>query len=440
MLPTPLLVVALTPLVVAYLVAAFRDPLRWVLPPYAVSLPFSSLLSVGPEPFGSASSVLGMLLGAALLMQLVTTRSGNPRLSVVVPIWLAFLGLAGLTFLWSINRTATEDGVLVLSSLVILFVALALSRFDRTALRRFEVSVVVGGLLVVCYGLYQLLFAGGLPETVGGTARFGDDLLDANNQAAALLLPLAIAAARSLNGGRSSRLLHGAAAIMLLLGILLTGSRGGLIASMVVMVAVLALSAGGRALKIAVAAAAVLLLMTVLVIRPFGLGDRLFERGDTSSGRTDIWTVGLQSCDTYCLFGAGWGAFPSVYKEQLAKVPEAEAGGGRPAYEAHNIYLLALVELGVLGLVLMVLGLGAGLRAALRLPVGLRGPPAAALMGHLVSSFFLSNLEYKFFWAMLAYIVIAESVAALEQNGSRSTTAHPRLSATPERDLAARPA
>lgn len=439
-MPTPLLVVALTPIVVAYLVAAFRDPLRWVLPPYAASLPFSSLLSVGPEPFGSASSVLGMLLGAALLLQLITTRRGSPRLSVVVPIWLAFLALTGLSFLWTISGTPTIDGVIVLASLVILFVALALSRFDRTTLRRFENAVMVGGLLVVGYGMYQLLFAGGLPTTVGGTARFGDDLLDANNQAAALLLPLAIAAGRSLSGARSSRLLHGGAAILLLLGILLTGSRGGLIASMVVLTAVLALSAGARALKAAFAVVAVLLLVTLLVIRPFGVGDRLFAKGDTSSGRTDIWTVGLQSCDKYCLVGAGWGTFPLVYKEQLAKVPEAQAGGGRPAYEAHNIYLLALVEVGVLGLVLMLLGFGAGLRTALRLPVGLRGPPAAALMGHLVSSFFLSNLEYKFFWAMLAYIVISESVAVMERSGSHSALAHPRLSAAPERDLAARPA
>ncbi|MDT0277382.1 O-antigen ligase family protein [Blastococcus goldschmidtiae] len=439
-MPTPLLVVALTPLVVAYLIAAFRDPLRWVLPPYAASLPFSSLLSVGPEPFGSASSVLGMLLGAALLMQLVTTQRGNPRLSVVVPIWLTFLALTALSFLWTIGRTVTIDGVIVLASLVILFVALALSRFDRIALRRFENAVMAGGLLVVGYGLYQVLFAGGLPTTIGGTARFGDDLLDANNQAAALLLPLVIAAGRSLSGARSSRLLHGAATVLLLLGILLTGSRGGLIASMVAMAAVLALSAGRGALKVAVAAIAALLLVTLLVIRPFGVGDRLFERGESSSGRTDIWTVGLHSCDEYCLFGAGWGTFPLVYKEQLAKVPEAQAGGGRPAYEAHNIYLLALVEVGVLGLALMVLGLGAGLRTALRLPVGLRGPPAAALMGHLVSSFFLSNLEYKFFWAMLAYIVIAESVAVMERSGSRSAAGHPQLSATPVRELAARPA
>jgi O-antigen ligase len=435
---TPILAVSLIPLLVAYVIAVLRDPLRWALPPYAMSLPFSSLFSIGPGPFGSASSLLGMLLGAALLLQMVTTRRSSPRLSMTVPIWLAFLALTGLTYLWSINRTATEDGVLVLASLVILFVALALSRFDRTALRRFEVAVIAGGVLVVCYGLYQLLFAGGLPSTIGGTPRFGDDLLDANNQAAALLLPLAIAASYALNGARASRLVHAAATGLLALGILLTGSRGGLIASIVVIAAVLALAAGRRTLKIAVATTAVVLLAVVLVVRPFGVGDRLFDRGNTSSGRTDIWIVALHACEEYCLFGAGWGAFPLVYQERLSEVPEAEAEGGRPAYETHNIFLNALVEAGVLGLILMVLGLGVGLRTALRLPTGLRGPPAAALLGHLVSSFFLSNLEYKFFWAMLAYIVISESVAAAERVDADSSAGHPRLWATPRRELTVR--
>jgi hypothetical protein len=57
----------------------------------------------------------------------------------------------------------------------------------------------------------------------------------------------------------------------------------------------------------------------------------------------------------------------------------------------------------------------------------MRGPPVAALLGTLVSSIFLSNLEFKFFWAVLAYVTISETVAAAaraanpleEPNGAR---------------------
>ncbi len=429
MTPTLVLVAASLPLLVAYLVAVLRDPLRYALPPYAVSLPFSSLLSVGPGPFGSASSLLGLLLGGALLLQLATTRRSSARLSLVVPIWLTFLGLCSASFFWSIAPTVTVDGVLVLASLVVLFVALALTEFDRVALRRFETSVILGGLLVVGYGLFQLVFAGGLPS-LGGAERFGKDLLDANNQAASLLLPLAVAAARVLTGSRAARMVHAVATVLLILGILMTGSRGGLLASVVLLAAVVVLSAARRALKASLAVAAVLFLAVVLVVQPGGIGARQLEQSD-SSGRSDIWTVGFHACREYCMTGAGWGTFPTVYKEELASVPEAKVQPGRVEYQPHNIFLLAVVEAGILGLVLVVLGFGTGLVTAVRLPRALRGPPAAALLGNLVSSFFLSNLEYKFFWAMLAYIVMSESVAAAERARDRPPVTPPWLSAVP---------
>jgi O-antigen ligase len=423
---TLLFAVALAPVLVAYLIAAVRDPLRYVLPPYAVSLPFSSLLSVGPGPFGSASSLLGLLLGATLLVQLATTRRSSARLSLAVPVWLAFLALCALSFFWSIAPTVTVNGVLVLSSLVVLFAALALTEFDRVTLRRFENAVVLGGVLVVCYGVAQLLFLGGLPSE-GGAARFGKDLLDPNNQAASLLLPLAITAWRALTDSRSIRWVHAGAMLLLALGITMTGSRGGFLAAAVVLGTVLMLSTARRAVKTGVTVAAILFVTVILVVQPAGVGARQLER-DTSSGRTDIWTVALDSCSEYCITGAGWGGFPTVYKEQLASVPDAKVRLGGVAYQPHNILLLAVVEAGVLGLALLVLGLGIGLLSALRLPSVLRGPPAAALLGNLVSSMFLSNLEYKFFWAMLAYVVMSESVAAAERRRAPAPASAPQLS------------
>ena len=66
----------------------------------------------------------------------------------------------------------------------------------------------------------------------------------------------------------------------------------------------------------------------------------------------------------------------------------------------------------MLGLLLVVLGIGSALVSARRLPPAMRGPPAAAMMGTLVSSSFLSNLEFKFFWALLTYVAISVTLAA----------------------------
>lgn len=416
MTPT-LLMMALVPLVVAFVIACIRDPLRFALPTYAVMIPFSSLLAVGPGPFGSLSSLLGLLLGISLVVQLTLVRRGSPHLPAAVPVWLAYLALSGFSLFWSIAPRATITDFMVLASQVLLFAALAVTRFDQVSLRRFGTALVVGGVLVVLYGLAQLTFLGGLPAPDGRAARFGNDLLGANNQAAALLLPLAIAAGRALSGRTRSRAVHGAAVLLLLFGVLMTGSRGGLLATVVVLGVGLLLAQARRATKVTLVAAAAVLLAVVLVVAPGGVGQRQLKEGANSSGRTDIWAVGLYACQLYCLTGAGGGAFPTVYHEELESVPDARVQERGSSFEPHNIFLLAIIEVGVLGLLLIVVGLGSALVGALRLPAGMRGPPAAALIGTVVSSFFLSNLEFKFFWAVLAYVAISETVAADERVG-----------------------
>jgi O-antigen ligase len=418
-----LFAVVSAPLVVAYVIACFRDPLRWALPPYAVMIPFSSLIAIGSGPFGSLSSLLGLLLGVSLVVQLVTTRRGAAVIPVAIPVWLAYLALSGFTLFWSIAPGVTIDDFKVLASQVLLFVALVLTRFDKNTLRRFGTSVLAGGVLVVCYFLAQATVLGGLPGRAAGISRYGDDLLGANNQAASLLLPLAIAAHRAMSGSRNSRWLYGGASLLLLLGVIMTGSRGGLLASLAVLGIVLFLGPLGRTIKIAVSAVVVLMLGVVLIVQPAGLGARQVDRAErtttstVSSGRTDIWAVGLHGCKVYCLTGAGGGAFGQVYLEELASVPEARVQERGSTFEPHNIFLLAVVEVGVGGLLLLVLGLVTALVSAVRLPRSLRAPPIAALLGTVLSSFFLSNLEFKFFWAVLAYVAISETVAAASGTG-----------------------
>jgi O-antigen ligase len=411
---TVLAAVAAGPLLVAYVIACVRDPLRYALPPYLVSLPFSSLVAVAPGPFGSVSSLLGLLLGATLLIQLITTRRSVPRLPLVVPVWLGFLAWCGLTAYWSIAPVETMNRFGLLSSLVLLFVALVLMRFDRVAIRRFENAVLLGSVLVVLYGLVQLVFLGGFPTPDGGAPRFGGDLLGPNNQAAALLLPMAIAGGRSLKGPVGSRLLHAALVLLFLFGVFMTGSRGGLLATVVTLMVVLLLGTTRRAAALSLGAVAAVLMAVVLIVNPGGVGQRQLADGADASGRAEIWATGLHACSVHCLGGAGWGSFPTVYAQQRAEVPEARVLDRGTAFEAHNVYLLVAVETGVVGFVLVTLGLGLALTSGLRLPASLRGPPMAAVIGTLVSSFFLSDLEYKFFWAVLSYVAVLATAMAVD--------------------------
>lgn len=429
---TWLVVLAAAPFVVTLLVVCLREPLRVALPIFAALIPFGGAVSIGPSRFGSVSSLIGLVLAAGLVLQLITTRRSAPSLSPSVPAWLFFLGAAGATTLWSIDRGSTLSGLIVLGGLVLVYVMVALSHVDRTILRRTENGLLVGGVAVVCYGLYQLIVLGGFPDDVPGggvepDGRFGNDLLGPGVQAVALLLPLVVALSRAFSeSGRGLRVLNAVVAALLFWGVLMTGSRTGTLAVAVVLTTLVWSSPRrarkGLAVCLAVGVAAGAL---VWVYQPAGVASRSFDSATSSSGRTDIWQVGLAACSDYCAFGSGWGTYPQVYAETQASVPGARVlVGDQGSYQPHNLWLLAIVELGLPGLLLLAWALGTSLMEAIRLPRDLRGPPLSALVGLVFAVFFLSSMEFKFFWMVLIMVALARNLDEAEERdaGERSTT------------------
>jgi O-antigen ligase len=421
------LVVVVAPLVLLLIILGFRSPTTVLLPAYAATVPFGSLLSTGLSgPYGSLSSVLGFLLLISLASRLLLGRLESESLPSTVPIWLIFLALTGASGIWSISPRLTQAGFINLASLVALYVLLAVAPAERQALRRTEMALVLGGVVATCYGLAQLLFLGGLPTSEDAGPRFGRDLLGANNTAAALLLPLAIAVVRSALTRRAHvRLGYVVAAGLLLTGIILTGSRGGLVAVGATFLVALMLTPGRRHVIGVYILVALLGLAAVLVFKPAGLGER--QERTSSSGRTEIWAVGLYACKTYCIGGAGWGTFGRVYELEQPKVPEARVLVRGTTYEAHNIWILIGVEVGVLGLVLAAIGLSVTARDLNALPHRLRAPPLVALAGTVAAGFFLSNFEYKFFWMTLMYGLLCRNVSMARRRAEEPAPERPAI-------------
>lgn len=419
---TWLAAVAVAPIALALVVMGLRNPMGVALPLFVALVPFGKALSIGTSSFGSLSSLAGMLLAAGLALQLVTPHRAAPRLSPSVPVWLLFLGTAAVTYLWTIDRTTTVDGLIVLGSLVLVFVLAAMSAVDRTAMRRTENGVLAGGVAAVLYGLYQLIVLGGFPDDTPGAGvvddgRFGNDMLGPGVTALALLPPLVIALNRAFAGGpASSRWLNGVIAAMMLWGILMTGSRTGTLAVALALVA-LAWAGPRRARRPLIVTFVVALLLAVLVwvFQPAGVASRSFESPTSSSGRTDIWQVGLASCPEHCVKGSGWGTFPEVYAQYQASVPGARVLVGKGgSYQPHNLWLLAVVELGIAGLVLLAWGLGMSLIEAARLPRDRRGPLVSLMVGLLVAVFFLSSMEFKVFWLILILVAMNRTLVLSE--------------------------
>jgi O-antigen ligase len=82
---------------------------------------------------------------------------------------------------------------------------------------------------------------------------------------------------------------------------------------------------------------------------------------------------------------------------------------GAGTYQAHDVWILIAIELGLPGLLLFAAGMFFTTLDALHLSPRLRGPPLAGFIATLFAAFFLSNVEYKFFWMALIYVALARN-------------------------------
>lgn len=407
-----LLLVALALLAGSALVA-LRAPFL-ALAVYAAVVPFGSSVPLpAPPPVDDVSSVLGALVMVGLALRLATSMTLPLPFRTTTALWTLLLGSAALTTLWSRDAAATLLGVVVLLSLVALYALVAATPVSASDVRAFEIGLVVGGALVGAYAAYlgatgalafavdqRFVAAPGGSET-GPTA-------DPNITAASLLLPFFVALALAFRPGplalRSAAL---ASAALMVVGVFLTGSRGGLLALIAGLAVLIALSArpARTAAVLLVPALGVALAVSVA---PSEVTERV-SSDSRSSGRSDIWRIGVLSCPQYCLQGSGWSTFPLVHEDRWLHDPAAR--GVQQRFEAHNIWLSTLVEGGVLALVLLTAGLVATGRGLTRVPRSLRGPPLAALTALLVSNVFLSTVSFKYFWLVLIYAVLIQNLA-----------------------------
>lgn len=412
------LLLATVPLVALATIIGLRSPVGALVAAYAAIVPLGSAVDLPlpiPPPFDTLSSILGALASAAMAAQLVLLRRGTARLPSAVPVWLVFVGFAGTTFAWSVNDAATVKELFLLVSVVAVFVLASLLPITAAEVHRIGTAIVGGATAASLLGI-GLFVIGRAPVGNSGAPRFlitGDD---PNHTAAGLLLPLALAMWRALDR-RPPRLVRGgwaAAAAAMGVGIVLTGSRGGLVAALVA-VGAIAVQAGSLRRAAVVLAVPPVVALLAVTVAPAALQERLL-RSD-STGRTEIWRLGLAACSEYCVVGSGWGTFPDVYQTQFRTDPDA--GGYRTqGFRAHNIWLQALIELGVGGLLALVGAFAAMARDLIRLPPEERGPPIAALLALAVASSLVSNLTFKYFWLVLMYATFAV-------NGSRVGTMPP---------------
>ena len=266
-------------------------------------------------------------------------------------------------------------------------------------------AFVIGAVMSAVIGLLE---SGGA-RLAGG---IGDPDGEAALLAAALMLDVGLIA--TVPRGSAAKSLAVLGALIMGLGLLDTGSRGGFVALAAVLVAGVLLGGRwrGRAAGLMLIAAIVTPLY-LFVLAPSAAVQHLSS--NSSSGRTDLWKVGLKMWEANPIAGVGSGNFAVAsihYVQQAGDITRADLIVDVP-HATHNTYLEIIDELGVPGflmfLVIVIGSISAALRAAriyerrgdTQFELMSRGV-ALGVIALLTADFFITNEYEHLLWLLLA--------------------------------------
>ncbi len=388
-------------------------------------VPFDQLSGLLPGGALALTRLLGGTVAAVWLAALVLQRR-RPLWDRRVTSLALLLGWAALILPWTVRPKISAAGIATLAQLFLLY------WLTRDLLRRPEqLGRLLDTGLIAAVGLAIVVFWQLEVGRERATVSLDGIEFNANYLATALVVPLVIAVARSCGRGRP--LWRLAAASPLAVAVVLTGSRGGLMAALagiaVILVARPRLTPLILAGVLAAGSAAV-------VMAPAPVVENLTERlrssfADRGSGRLDIWIVAGRMAAGNPVTGVGLAGFRPAFREYFLEAPVDPrwAADVRNRYgdrAAHNTPLLVLAELGVVGFALFLSAVVRHLRPAWRAckRPSVKGRhlegdiPLAVLAGFsalLVGSLSIDALELKATWLLLGMVG-----AAAGQNAARS--------------------
>jgi O-antigen ligase len=317
-------------------------------------------------PASGLAKIVGAVLAVSVLAKIATGErrtdffwSEHPALTWFIG---AFLAWATLSAVWAEDPGETVFALyrylLNAALFVIVFEAVRTAQQARWVFAAFALGAAASAL----YGVAIQPDASGAatsPTAATDLNRLAGTIGDPNQLAAVLVagLILGIAAAIVAKHRPLARLVLIAAASVCLIGVLLTVSRGGLIALGAALVAAVVFA---RKRRVLVASLVGLLVVAAtayfLYFAPPAARERI-EAADGGSGRTDIWKVGGRMVEANLVAGVGAGNFATSSIHYLLVEPGSIENDTYIVDEpkvAHNIYLEVLAELGVVGLALFI--------------------------------------------------------------------------------------
>jgi O-antigen ligase len=364
----------------------------------------------------SLTKAAGALLAATWVTTMATRGesrrsfvSAQPALVVVLVIFLAWSGLSAI---WSEDPAAAFRSTVrfALNAMLVPIVFWAVR--DRRHVLWIVAVFIVGAQLSVLWGMSHHQVTVGRPGQVG---RLSGATVEANALATLLIVCMVFAGALVLALRRAplARALAAAAALAAMAAFFATFSRAGIVALAAVILA--GIVYGGRWRSGFVALALVVAVVGFVYVNEATSGAAGRLSSENSSGRVDIWNVGLRMVKANPVGGVGSGNFTTAEPHYLlapGSIERPELIIDTPLV-AHNIYLHVLAEMGFVGLSLflavLALSVGSAIRAVSmfrrrreHLLEVLGRALVIALAGVLAADFFASEQYSKQLWLLLA--------------------------------------
>lgn len=386
------------------------SPMTFPFSVYLFLAPFDSMLvlmqSSGSGGGQTLTLLFGAFSGAALLFYMLRTkRFLDPPRELIV--WVIYYLWAISSAFWAADVTSTFKLLPTVLSLFVLYAVVSMMRVEARTLRIASVAIVAGGAAASAFMLYMWSH---------GMARVDDRLwlktdtmnVNPDHFAASLLVPISLSIVALLHT-RSlwTRLAaFGSLAIMLPV-MLLSGARGPQVG--VAALVVYLFIRDKHRWKLA-GAFSVLFAAAVLHAGPANFVSRWTEAlSNGGAGRTDIWKVGWLAFKNNWLFGAGFNNFEVAYNQAFIHVFQPLFIGW--SHEAHNVELQAAVELGIIGLILLLSCWWVQFRLLKHIDTEdprypMRLAAEGGVLALFVSGIFALQMEFKYTWVAFMLCVM----------------------------------
>ena len=355
---------------------------------YFLLAPMEDVLS------GSAGSLARYLAIIIVAVGLIEKNWKIPILISKTNVCVMILMLVSvLSVIWSIDRATTISHWRTYLLLPAIYLFIGTMDFDEKEYRLIVYAAIIGGFIAGLYMLFsgKIMASGRMRLTEGN---------DPNNFSALMFLPATLAWGQIQTEQKKLRILHMFFFAFCVFNMLLTGSRGGIIGLLIMLLFYFITSRMYKNISIMFGVIilgfilwrfVIPLLPSEMIIRMFNLRNYSYQL--TGSGRTEIWQTFIQNVmPRMGLFGLGAGC---------ASVSLVSFFGS--ARGVHNTYLNMIGEFGILGIPAFLFMIGFALRESLKEKYYLG---ASMLLGMCTIIFFLDSYPKKFFWNVLILITI----------------------------------